>query len=255
MAISVALIGGDGSGKSTLAERLLVGLDMPAERIYMGANLESANYTLPWSRLALTLRLRKLKKEADERGITDPTFVTTHHMSHRNRSSSPARTALRLANRLTEAAYRNGIAELFKRRGRHVIFDRHFLFDVYVEDGPFSSLGSVERINRLYYWILVTLFPKPDLILFLKADPEVMVARKPEATIEYLREWNDYWSRRGRSFSQFVELDANMSADEVFAAARLAVAAHNGTIGRGAKLAAGGAPPQCQQPTEQPEQQ
>ena len=230
---TVALIGGDGSGKSTLADSLRRDLPMPVKYIYMGANLESSNYSLPWSKLALKLKLRKLARSAKERGITDPGYVSTHHMSHRQQPTSLIRTVLRLSNRLLEVAYRNLVAIRWQRQGHLVLFDRHFLFDTFLKDGPFWSAGNIEKVDRIYYWILLHVFPQPDLILFLDADPEVMVARKQEATVEYLRERNAYWRTQGRDFESFVIIDANHEAPQVAKDAEMVIMTYidSGLIG------------------------
>jgi len=220
---TIALIGGDGSGKSTLADSLRHDLPMPVKYIYMGANLESSNYSLPWSKVALKLKLRRMARSAKEQGITDPGYVSTHHMSHRQQPSSLIRTVLRLSNRLLEVAYRNLVAIRWQRRGYLVLFDRHFLFDTFLKDGPFRSAGNIERVNRIYYWILLHVFPQPDLILFLDADPEVMVSRKQEATVEYLRERNEYWRAQGADFESFVILDANQEVGQVAHDAKTAI--------------------------------
>lgn len=211
---TIALIGGDGSGKSTLANALTTRSPTPARYLYMGANLESSNYALPWSRLALTIKLARLRSRARDRGI-DPHRVSTHDMSERRRTSGVLRTTLRLANRLLEAVYRNGVAWWWQRQGHDVVFDRHFLFDTYVPEGDHTELSPVDKINRLYYRALLRL-PQPDLILLLLADPEVMIARKQEATVDYLRERNEYWLRQGNNFANFRIIDANDSCDAVY---------------------------------------
>lgn len=212
--ITIALVGGDGSGKSTLANRLQQQFPLPLKYIYMGANLESSNYLLPWSRLALKLKLWRLRHRAHKQGITDPSYATTHHMAHRQQQSSLPRVILRLANRLLEVSYRHIVAWLLQKRGYNIIYDRHFLFDTFVPTSSNPTL--VERTNLLYYWVLKTLFPLPDLIIFLLASPEVMVARKNEATVAYLQERNEIWLQQGTEFSNFVCVDANQTIETVY---------------------------------------
>lgn len=221
--VTIALIGGDGSGKSTLAARLVDEAPQPTKYLYMGANIESSNYALPWSRYALRRKLRRLAREADEAGIVDASFVSTHHMHHRQRPSSALRTFLRLSNRLLEAGYRHSISWRWQRRGHDVIYDRHFVFDTFLSSDSFRSSDRVGKINWLYYQALLRLFPEPDIVLFLDADPEVMVSRKNEATVEYLRERNDYWRQQGKDFQRFVTLDANQSKDSVYDEATAAI--------------------------------
>lgn len=212
--VTVALIGGDGSGKSTLTRMLLETFPLPLKSIYMGANIESSNYALPWSRLALKLKILLLSKQAKRQGITDPAYTTTHHMAHRQRPSSLLRTILRLLNRLLEATYRHLVSALLQLRGYHIIYDRHFIFDTFLVAD--ASPDPIQMVNRLYYWILTHLFPLPTIIILLHAAPEVMVARKNEATIAYLRERNNHWLRQGADFANFVCVDANQSIEKVY---------------------------------------
>lgn len=215
--MTVALIGGDGSGKSSLAELLLTEFPLPMKRIYMGANLESSNYALPWSRLALKIKKWRLARMAQRHKIVDPAYATTHHMAHRQRPTGLLRTVLRLANRLLEVVYRHLVSWGWQRRGYHVVYDRHFLFDTFLEEknGRFPPTPS-QRVNQLYYWLLRHLFPLPDIIIFLQATPEVMVRRKQEATVAYLRERNAYWLRQGRAFPNFVCINADQPLRQVY---------------------------------------
>lgn len=214
--ITVTLVGGDGSGKSTLATKLLQEFPLPMKYIYMGTNIESSNYALPWSRLAMKIKILAYKRKAQKKGITDPTYVTTHHMEHRQRESSTLRTLLRILNRLIEVTYRHLISWLLQLRGYNVIYDRHFLFDVFPSSNNGGRFNAIETINRTYYWILRHIFPVPDLIIFLFASPEVMVTRKNEATVEYLQARNEAWLRQGETFSNFVCIDANQSIQQVY---------------------------------------
>lgn len=213
--ITIALIGGDGAGKSTIAKKLISESDLPMKYIYMGNNIESSNYALPWSRLMLRRKLRKIKKQAERKGIQDKTFLTTHHISHRQKKSGVAQTLVRSLNRFTEIAYRNVISWLLRMRGYNVIYDRHFLFDTFVQHDNKPKTPQ-KKIEALYYKALKNFFPIPHLIIFLDASPEVMVARKQEATIEYLQARRDYWLALGQTFDNFVRVDADQGINEVF---------------------------------------
>lgn len=212
--ITIALIGGDGSGKSTLANLLLTQSPLPMKIIYMGANLESSNYLLPWSRLALRLKLWRIRRKAQKRGITDPSYATTHHMEHRQQTSSLPRVILRLSNRLLEVTYRHLVSWRLQKQGYSVIYDRHFLFDTFAPSS--ANPTPADRVNQGYYWLLKNVFPLPNIIIFLLASPEVMVARKNEATVDYLRQRNTLWLQQGAEFANFVCVDANQSIENVY---------------------------------------
>ena len=214
--VSVALIGGDGSGKSTIAKMLVEKFPEPIEYIYMGSSLESSNYALPWSRLAVKMKRRNYRKQAEAKGIDDPIFLTTHHMEHRQRKSSALRTLLRLTNRSMEVGYRYLISWSFQRRGYNIVYDRYYLFDIKVDHSS-DSLDLSQRITNTFYVFMKHIFPSPDLIIFLDASPQVMVERKNEATVEYLTAWRQTWVQQGSTFSNFVRIDADPPIEEVYA--------------------------------------
>lgn len=209
---TVALIGADGSGKSTIARKLTEEFPYPLRVIYMGTSLESSNYALPWSRLALKLKLRTIRRKAHEKGITDPTYLTTHHFEHRRGNTGTIRTILRVANRVMEEWYRQIIAWSFLVRGYIVVFDRHFLFDL----APNPDQGRGQLIDRLHYWHLSHIYPKPGLVIYLDAAPEVLIKRKSEVPTEYLQKRIDNWLEIGRRLRNFVTVDAEQPLDGVY---------------------------------------
>lgn len=214
--ITVALIGGDGSGKSSISQMLIEGFDLPMKYIYMGANIESSNYALPWSKLILQLKLLLIRRRARKKGVENPTFVTTHHIEHRQQKTSALRVFLRSAYRFSEYAYRHAVAWWLKRRGFNIIFDRHYLFDV-APDDRYPCETTAESVKRVNYWLLKRVFSQPDLIIFLDASPEVMIKRKQEVTVEYLEKFRDFILHVGKSLEHFEPVDANQPLDQVFA--------------------------------------
>jgi thymidylate kinase len=210
---TVALIGADGSGKSTIARKLTEGFPYPLHVIYMGTSLESSNYSLPWSQLALKLKLRAIRRKAHDNGITDPTYLTTHHIEHRRGDTGTTRTILRVVNRVMEEWYRQIIAWSFLVRGYIVVFDRHFLFDL----APGPDQGKGQLIDRLHYWHLCHIYPKPGLVIYLDAAPEVLIERKSEVPPEYLQKRIDNWLEIGKRLPNFVKVSAEQPLDGVYA--------------------------------------
>jgi thymidylate kinase len=214
--ISIALIGGDGSGKSTISTMLIEDFPLPVKRVYMGANIESSNYTLPWTKLILKLKLFLIRRQAKKKGIEDETYLTTHHIEHRQVKTGPVRVLLRSTYRFAEYVYRLGVAWWFKRHGYNVIFDRHFLFDTIVDpENPDRSAGTA--MKRANHWLLATVLPRPDLFLYLDATPEIMLTRKHEVTVEYLQKQRQIWLNLGKKFDNFVCVDANRPIEQVYA--------------------------------------
>ncbi|MDQ3146147.1 MAG: hypothetical protein M3R01_04320, partial [Actinomycetota bacterium] len=122
------------------------------------------------------------------------------------------RSTLRLGNRLAEEWWRQGIAWRAMRRGEVVVFDRHFFADYHAYDIAGTDLPLS---RRLHGFLLAHAYPKPDLVIYLDAPPEVLLARKGEGTIEALaRRRQDYLSLAAVTTS-FEVVDATRTLDEV----------------------------------------
>src|SRR4051794_24617465 len=163
---TVALIGPDGSGKTTVAGRLDGRLPLPLSRMYMSINPASGNHLLPTTRLSWLLRGR-------------PEHIESAYREHRSRLRGQAATGLMLANRILEEWYRALVAAVLVRRGRLVLFDRHYYFDYWATD---IAAPSRRKEERLHGWSLER-YPRPDLTIYLDAPPEVLLARKGEGTL------------------------------------------------------------------------
>ena len=180
--------------------------------IYMGANIESANIALPTSRLILYVKRRSFKRVAKREGITDPDFLSTHHSAHRSVKYGRVATAFRVSNRLAEGYFRQLVALIYEVRGFIVIHDRDLLSDTW----------HVSRESRLsdqtYRWILTHLYPRPDLVIFLDAPPEVLFARKGEGSLDYLGQKRDAYAAQGLTAAgDFVRVDAAQPLEDVVA--------------------------------------
>ncbi|MDQ1674002.1 MAG: hypothetical protein QOC98_2564 [Frankiaceae bacterium] len=163
----MALIGPDGSGKTTVAGQLDGRLPLPLARIYMSINPASGNYLLPTTWLSWWLRGR-------------PDHIEDAVGEHESRLVGQVATGLNLANRLAEEWYRALVAAVLVRRGRLVLFDRHYYFDYWATD---IAAPHRRREERLHGWSLQR-YPRPELTLYLDAPPEVLLARKGEGTLE-----------------------------------------------------------------------
>lgn len=209
--LTVAIVGTDGAGKTTVVRALPESLSVPSKYLYMGPNIESSNVALPWSRLVLRLKLRSYRRTARKEGITDPSFASTHHNAHRSVQRGPVLATLANVNRLAEAAYRETLAWTYRRRGYVVIYDRLFLFD----GAPSPNKRSKRANDRAYHWVLAHWFPRPDLVLFLDAPPEVLFARKGEGTLEYLERKRQKIIAQGQGLERFMTVDATQDLGNV----------------------------------------
>jgi thymidylate kinase len=172
---TVALIGCDGAGKTTVARALERTTELPVRYLYMGVSAESSNHQLPSTRVAHAVKRRA---------------PATRRQAPARRAFRAGRSALRMANRLAEEWYRQLIAQAFLTRGLIVVFDRHFLADYHALDVAGAGRPLSRRIHG---WMLMRVYPRPDLVVVLDAPPEVLFARKGEGTLASLaRRREDY---------------------------------------------------------------
>jgi thymidylate kinase len=210
---SIALIGPDGAGKTTIGRRLEYTLPMPVKYLYMGVNSDSSNVMLPTTRLIHAVK-RALGVKPDVAGPPDPNRVKPRPKGLVKQGVAGLRSGLRLVNRLSEEWFRQGLAWYYQRRGYIVLFDRHFFSDYYAYDiannGPSRPFS-----RRIHGFMLEHVYPQPDLVIYLDAPAEVLLARKGEGTVEALeRRRQDYLQLRDL-VKHFVTVDATQPADKV----------------------------------------
>jgi thymidylate kinase len=212
-AFTVALIGPDGAGKTTLARRLEQELPMPATYLYMGVSADSSDRMLPTTRLAHALKRRR-GAPPDTAGPPDPADVSKPKPRGAvKRARRAVRSVLRLGNQLAEESYRNMLAWRYLRRGTVVLFDRHYFADYYAYDIANGARRPLSR--RLHGWALRRVYPRPDLVVYLDAPAEVLLARKGEGTLEALERRRGDYLELARVTPNFEVVDAARPLDEV----------------------------------------
>jgi thymidylate kinase len=201
---TVALIGPDGSGKTSVARELGAVLPFPVRYLYMGVSADSSNVLLPTTRLARRLK-HAMGAAPDRAGPPAHARSGARPSSASRRALRAARSAIRLANRAAEEWYRQAVAWRWQRQGAIVLFDRHFFIDYHAYDVSGEHARSMEQ--RLHGRLLRRL-PKPDLVVYLDAPAEVLLARKGEGTIETLERRRDEYRAIAPLVPRFIEVDA-----------------------------------------------
>lgn len=210
--VTVALIGPDGSGKTTVSDLLQTELGLPVTSIYMGVNMHRGGVLLPHTRLLVAMRRRG--RGDDPEAASDIDTPRSEPATLPRRALASMRSSVWLAHWLAEEAYRFWVAHRQIRRGRVVIFDRHFFADLVA--GDIRRNGTPRRLTRrIHVFMLQHVFPKPDLVVCLDAPAEILYARKPEGTIELVRRKREESLAAVRAFPHSLVIDATRPTDEV----------------------------------------
>jgi hypothetical protein len=180
----------------------------------MGLSTQSSNFALPTSRLILILKRRSYKKRVQSSGGTLPEHITSDQLEYLQTKRGSIWVSVRFINRLAEAGYRQIISLYYQLHGYVVVYDRHFLFEAAL-DGVQSDVEKKSRLDRLYYWILSNLFPKPGLVIFLDAPVEVLYERKKETTPAFLTKQRGAYLEQGKKHKNFIRVDATQTIDKV----------------------------------------
>jgi thymidylate kinase len=210
--ISVALIGPDGAGKSTISQQLEhEQLPAPVRRIYMGVNLEASSLMLPTTRLAIALKAARGRR-------ADMVAPSGQHRGPvtggpLRRSVKGSVRAVRMLLWLAEEWFRQLVAEFHRRRGRIVVFDRHFYADYYHFD--VATAGRRPFTARVHGYLLEHAYPKPDLVICLDAPGSVLFERKGEASPEWLEQRRRQYLQLADVVPAFVVVDVDRPLDVV----------------------------------------
>ena len=119
------------------------------------------------------------------------------------------KAAVRIACLLPEEWYRQLISWSYQMRGYCVLYDRHFAVD-FEPSRTESETRYVPLADRLHRWLLGKFYPRPDLVIFLDAPPEVLYARKGEGSLSYLRARRDAFLDQGKRLRHFFIVDASL---------------------------------------------
>ena len=214
---TIAFIGGDGSGKSTITDLLLKKFPDQTKYIYMGMSTRSNKKALPTSRLMHFLKTMVYKRTKKRSNQSDKEVLKLYYEENRGADKRGKIGAVaRLLNRWAEEWFRQILSWTYQLRGFLVIYDRHFLFDFAPVSGALKDPRADRLTERIHRWTLNYLYPKPNLTIFLDAPPEVLIARKGEATIDYLETKRNAYLRKGNETPNFTKIDATQPLDKVY---------------------------------------
>jgi len=213
---SVALIGGDGAGKTTIGKCLEQTSSYKMKYLYMGMSIQSSTTSLPTTRLFYLLRLWIFRRECRRKGLAIPDKIPSYILEYGQTRRGTLWKIARFVNRLLEACYRNLISSWFKKQGYIVIYDRHFLFDSAPGVKDFQVLNQTV-LDSLFFWLMKTFFPKPDLVLFLDVPPELLFLRKGDTSVENLSLRRQGTLRLADTTPNFICIDASQPFEKVLA--------------------------------------
>jgi thymidylate kinase len=218
----IAVVGGDGAGKSTMVGSLAGWLNGPLDTrvMHMGKPPRSL----------LTYAVKGGVYAARRAGVV-PRWLPNYPTPDEHGGSFPGRPWL-LWQFVTASDRRRQHRRVRRlaSAGHVVVCDRYPLDQVTLMDGPRTRWVPVEELAPLDRWLVeaeqrqYAAITDPDLLLVLRVDPDVAVARKqgvdpadfvrPRSAEVYGADW---------SATEALVLDASQPVDAVFAEARAAV--------------------------------
>jgi len=216
--LTVAVVGADGAGKSTLVAALeTADLPGPVKTVYMGVNLEASTLMLPTTRALLAVkRLRGRRPDLVARPLGGVQAAPASGGAGAGGARRGAKDLARMAVWALEEWLRQVVVLSYRARGFVVVLDRHFYADYYFYDVA-PPAGPRTLASRLHGWMLEHLYPSPDLVICLDAPAEVLYARKPETSPEWLEERRQQYLSLANIVPRMVVVDAVRPFDDVLA--------------------------------------
>jgi hypothetical protein len=211
---TIALIGGDGAGKTTVAHALIRSTSAPVKYLYMGLSTRSSDHALPTSRFVYWLKRQRHKKQKAQSGVKDPKSMPANELEYSRESHGWIWNTARFLNRMAEAGYRQILAVLYQLEGKIVLYDRHFFFDATPEELNLQSRSTL-FYDRLFFWLMNHLYPRPAVAIFLDAPPDVLFSRKGEASPDYLAWQREQYMKQGAKLAHFIRVDATQPLEDV----------------------------------------
>lgn len=189
---SIAVLGVDGSGKSTIINQISTVMEVALHNKVRYSHLRPN--LLP----SIALLFGRPVKSGP---VVDP---------HSSKPSGPLGSIIRLSYYGLDYVFGYWFkVHIDKARGTHLwVFDRYF-YDYLID--PYRSRVSLPRwIIRSFCFFM----PKPDLVLCLGSDPELIHQRKPELPLAEVERQVDELKKLCGRLSNSVWIDTGCSIDE-----------------------------------------
>jgi thymidylate kinase len=214
--LMVALLGVDGAGKSTVIERMERDL-LPAFARTKGYHKRTFPSALNWIRRRWRARYR-----SQAHRVRGERSVSTRHGAHRRPPRKFTGSFAKLVFWWLDYTLLGYVMDIYPSlvRSTLVLFDRYY-HDLLVDAKRYRYGGP------LWLILLVSrLIPRPDLVILLDASPEVLYARKQDATFAEVSRQREAYLDVVKGLSHGHVVDASKPLDGVVAESEQIVLDH-----------------------------
>ncbi len=171
--LRIALLGPDGSGKSTLARLIAEKRIFNTTFVYMGRD----QFVIPTRRLVKYFRgLLRGGPAGDPKPRKPSQLETLIPVQGRWRDILDV---FRLVHDLADFYLRYFLSDFLPCRKGFLVINDRYIYDM------LSGGEKIQRL-RLVQWLIMELFPAPDLVFILEAPAQTMFARKGEHSVAEL---------------------------------------------------------------------
>lgn len=186
----VVFIGPDGSGKTTAARRLLE--SDTVKKLFLNRVYLYRRFVIPWQRRVVSAIKREKRSEPPlpvQRGFLSSIFYILYLAMEF------------ILGHLSLCGY--------KANSAIVVFDRYFY--------DYLSFSDFQKCPRWLIFFLLKFIPRPDMVFYLKSDPELIFARKPERPVGDIERQIKIFDGLFRKLPHCFIVDSSAAPEEVAA--------------------------------------